>query len=53
MIISLSKIALQHFANQAAQVYSLIRKRCACGKVTTARQLRQYGRCITCVRGAS
>jgi len=28
---------------------SLRRRRCACGKVVTAKQLTQYGACITCV----
>lgn len=50
MIINPARTTRHHLANQAAPVYSLIRKRCACGKVTTARQLRQYGRCIACER---
>lgn len=29
---------------------SLRRKRCACGKVLTAKQLQQYGACASCVR---
>ena len=52
MITNPAQITRHHLANQAAPAYSLIRKRCACGKVSTARQLRQYGRCITCVRSA-
>ena len=42
-----------HLANQAAPVYSLIRKRCACDKASTARQLGQYGRCVKCAKAAS
>lgn len=29
---------------------TLRRKRCACGKVVTAKQLNQYGACDACVR---
>jgi len=32
---------------------SLRRKRCACGKVVTAKQLVQYRACIACVRVAA
>jgi len=32
---------------------SLRRRRCACGKVVTAKQQTQYGACITCVRTAA
>jgi hypothetical protein len=32
---------------------TLIRKRCSCGKVVTAKQLRQYGACNPCVRAAA
>ena len=52
MIYDLARVERQHKANNKGPVYSLIRKRCTCGKATTARQLRQYGRCITCVRSA-
>ncbi len=31
---------------------TLRRKRCACGKVVTAKQLQQYGKCMPCVRSA-
>jgi hypothetical protein len=32
--------------------YSLRRKRCACTKVVTAKQLQQHGACEACVRAA-
>lgn len=32
---------------------SLRLKKCACGKVVTAKQLVQYGVCVTCVRAAT
>lgn len=43
-----ARIERQHLANQAVPAYSLIRKACACGKATTARELAQYGRCVKC-----
>ena len=52
MVINPAQLIRHHMANQAAPSYSLIRKRCACGKVSMARQLRQYGRCVTCIRSA-
>lgn len=52
MIANPAQITRQHLANKKGPFYTLTRKRCACGKATTARQLRQYGRCITCVRSA-
>ena len=52
MMYDLARVERQHLANKKGPVFSLIRKRCACGKATTARQLRQYGRCVTCVRSA-
>ncbi|WP_176461095.1 hypothetical protein [Janthinobacterium sp. PC23-8] len=52
MMYDLARVERQHLDNNKAPVFSLIRKRCACGKASTARQLRQYGRCITCVRSA-
>ncbi|WP_175444579.1 hypothetical protein [Janthinobacterium sp. HH104] len=52
MITNPAQITRHHLANQSAPAFSLIRKRCACGKASTARQLRQYGRCVTCVRSA-
>jgi hypothetical protein len=33
----------------AAPPVSLRRRRCACGKVVTAKQLTQYGACAACV----
>lgn len=53
MITNSAPFTRQHLANKKGPLYTLTRKRCACGKATTARQLRQYGRCIACVRGAS
>lgn len=50
MMYDLARVERQHLANKKGPVFSLIRKRCACGKVSTARQLRQYGRCIACER---
>lgn len=32
---------------------SLRRKKCACGKVVTSKQLQQYGACDPCVRAAA
>lgn len=32
---------------------SLRRRRCACSKVVTAKQLVQYGACASCVRAAA
>ena len=53
MIANPAQTERHHLANQAAPVYSLIRKRCACGKASTARQLGQYGQCVSCVRQAA
>ena len=50
MIANPAQTERHHLANQAAPVFSLIRKRCACGKASTARQLDQYSRCVTCMR---
>lgn len=52
MIYDLARVERQHLANKKGPVFSLIRKRCAYGKASTARQLGQYGRCITCIRSA-
>jgi hypothetical protein len=41
-------IERQHLANQAVPAYSLIRKACACGKASTAKQLAQQGKCAAC-----
>jgi hypothetical protein len=41
-------------AQTAADVPITLRcKRCACGKVVTAKQLNQYGGCDMCVRAAA
>jgi hypothetical protein len=32
---------------------ALVRKRCACGKVVTSKQLQQYGACDSCARAAA
>lgn len=53
MMYDLARTERQHLANSKGPDYSLIRKRCACGKASTSRQLGQYGRCVTCVRIAS
>lgn len=37
----------------AARPITLRRRRCACGKCVTAKQLVQYGACVTCVRAAA
>lgn len=37
----------------ASPPYSLRRKRCACTKVVTAKQLQQHGACNACLRVAS
>ena len=50
MMYDLARVERQHLANKKGPVYSLIRKRCDCGKASTARQLRQYGRCVACER---
>jgi len=52
MIANPAQITRQHLANQAAPAYSLIRKRRACGRASTARQLGQYGRCVKFMRTA-
>ena len=48
MISNPAQITRHHMANQAAPVYSLIRKVCACGKASTAKQLAQHGKCAAC-----
>ncbi|WP_193317389.1 hypothetical protein [Janthinobacterium violaceinigrum] len=50
MIANPAQTERQHLANQAAPEFSLIRKRCACGKASTARQLAQHGQCVSCLR---
>ncbi len=48
MITNPAQITRHHLANQAAPAYSLIRKVCACGKASTAKQLAQHGKCAAC-----
>ena len=52
MITNPAQITRQHLANQAAPAYSLIRKVCACGKASTAKQLAQHGKCAACALAA-
>lgn len=48
MMYDLARIERQHLANQAVPAFSLIRKVCACGKASTAKQLAQHGKCAAC-----
>ena len=52
MITNPAQITRHHLANQAAPAYSLIRKVCACGKASTAKQLAQHGKCAACALAA-
>ncbi|PMQ16972.1 hypothetical protein JaAD80_08180 [Janthinobacterium sp. AD80] len=52
MVISPAKTIRHHHAIQATSVYSLDRKRCACGKASTAKQLAQHGKCAACALAA-
>ena len=52
MITNPAQITRQHLANQAAPAYSLIRKVCACGKASTAKQRAQHGKCAACALAA-
>lgn len=52
MIANPAQITRHHMANQAAPAYSLIRKVCACGKASTAKQLSQHGKCAACALAA-
>ncbi|WP_338678944.1 hypothetical protein OPV09_17595 [Janthinobacterium sp. TB1-E2] len=52
MITNPAQTIRHHLANQAAPAYSLIRKVCACGKASTAKQLAQHGKCATCALAA-
>ena len=52
MIPDLSKTDRHHLANQATPAFSLIRKVCACGKASTAKQLAQHGKCAACALAA-
>lgn len=45
-----SSTALYREQTAASVPMDLRRKRCACGKVVTAKQLQQYGMCDPCVR---
>lgn len=50
-----TRLAADLFRQRTAEMtpISLRRKTCACGRVVTAKQLVQYGRCDPCVRAAS
>ena len=52
MIPDLSKTDRHHLANQAAPASSLIRKLCACGKASTAKQLAKHSKCAACALAA-
>ena len=52
MINNPAQITRHHMANQTAPAYSLIRKVCACGKASTAKQLAQHGKCAACTLAA-
>ena len=52
MMYDLARIERQHRANQAGPAYSLIRKACARGKASTAKQLAQHGKCAACALAA-
>jgi len=52
MMYDLARNDRAHIANQAAPAYSLIRKVCACGKASTAKQLVQHGKCAACALAA-
>jgi len=52
MITNPAQITRHHIANQAAPAYALIRKVCACGKASTAKQLAQHGKCAACALAA-
>ncbi len=52
MITNPAQITRHHLAIQAAPAYSLIRKVCACGKASTAKQLAQHGKCAACALAA-
>ena len=52
MIGNPAQITHHHLADQATPAYSLIRKVCACGKASTAKQLAQGGKCAACALAA-
>ena len=48
-----SQTALYRAQTAALVPITLIRKRCSCNRVLTAKQLRQYGACDACLRTAA
>lgn len=52
MMYDLARNDHAHIANQSSPAYSLIRKACACGKASTAKQLAQHGKCAACALAA-
>lgn len=52
---STSRLSSDLYREQTAsdRPITLRRRRCACGKCVTAKQLVQYGACVTCVRAAA
>ena len=52
MMYDLARSERAHIANQATPAYSLMRKLCACGKASTAKQLAQHGKCAACALAA-
>lgn len=52
MIANPAQVTRHHMANQAAPAFSMIRKLCACGKVSTAKHLAQHGKCAACALAA-
>lgn len=45
-----SHAAYYRAQTQADRHYNHKRKQCACGKQITAKQLSQFGKCVTCLR---
>lgn len=52
MMYDLARVERQHLANKKGPVFSLVHKRCACGKASTAKQLAQHGICAACALAA-
>lgn len=52
---STSRLSSDLYRQQTAaeRPITLRRRKCACGKCVTAKQLVQYGACVTCVRTAA
>ena len=50
-----SRVSTDLYREQTAtdRPITLRRRRCACGKCVTAKQLVQYGACVTCMRAAA